>query len=232
MVRDGSGETAKTLIALPLFAGMTAEDRGELSLKAHLKHYEAGEVIFEKDDPGLTLHVIISGMVKIVLPSEAGDEAILALLLPGEFFGELSLFDGQPRSASAVAMEDTQTVVLYRDDFISFINSHPSVAMSLLAVLSQRLRRTDELVSDCIFLDIPARVAKKLLDLGENFGRNVAGGVEIDLRLPQQEIASMVGTTRESVNRSLAFLERVGALKMERQKITIVDMVRLRNAAL
>lgn len=230
MPADALEEIGEILARMPLFASMTPREKLGLSAKAHRKSYHAEEVIFHKDDPGLTLYVIVDGLVKIALPSEEGGEAVLALLTKGEFFGELSLLDGQPRSASAIAMEPTLTVVLHRDDFLSFVQEHPGVAMSMLSTLSQRLRRADDVISDAVFLDIPSRLAKKLVELTESFGRPVADGVEIDLRLRQQELASMVGTTRESVNRGLSFLERTGAIKVDRQKITILQLKRLKDA--
>ena len=217
------------LSRLPIFAALNLNERLSLAGKAYRKSFRSGDIIFSKGDPGHTLYIIESGMVKISLPSEDGGEALLALLLPGEFFGELSLFDGEPRSASAIAMEATETVVLHREEFLSFISEHPSVVIPILSVLSSRLRGADDVISDCVFLDIPARVAKKLVELADTFGHNVQGGVEIDLRLRQQELANMVGTTRESVNRALSLLEQSGAIRLDRQRITILQLKLLKE---
>ena len=222
-------QIGSALTRLPVFAALHPNERMTLAAKAYRKSFRADDIIFSKGDPGHTLHIIVSGMVKISLPSEDGGEALLAILLPGEFFGELSLFDGQPRSASAVTMTVTETVVLHRDEFLSFIKEHPSVVLPILSVLSNRLRGADDVISDCVFLDIPARVAKKLVELSETFGHSVDDGVEIDLRLRQQELASMVGTTRESVNRALSLLENKGAIKLDRQKITILQLKLLKE---
>lgn len=222
MTRNVLEPISAALARLPIFAALHANERLTLAGKAYRKSFRPDEVIFDKGDPGFTLYIIESGMVKIALPSEEGGEALLALLVPGEFFGELSLFDGEPRSASAVAMEPTETVVLHREEFLSFISQHPSVVIPILAVLSARLRGVNDVIGDCVFLDIPVRVAKKLVELAGTFGQNVSEGVEINLRLRQQELANMVGTTRESVNRALSLLEQRGAIKHDRQKITIL----------
>lgn len=229
MTQNTLEQISAALSRLPIFAALRANDQLNLASKAYRKSFRQGDIIFSKGDPGLTLYIIVSGMVKIALPSEDGGEALLAILVPGEFFGELSLFDGQPRSASAVAMAPTETVVLHREEFLSFIKEHPSVVLPILSVLSTRLRGADDVISDCVFLDIPARVAKKLVELSETFGHDVEDGVEIDLRLRQQELASMVGTTRESVNRALSLLESSGAIRLDRQKITVLKLKLLRE---
>ncbi len=229
MAQNTLEQISAALSRFPIFAALGATEQITLASKAYRKSFRQGDIIFSKGDPGLTLYIIVSGMVKISLPSEDGGEALLAILVPGEFFGELSLFDGQPRSASAVAMAPTETVVLHREEFLSFIKEHPSVVLPILSVLSTRLRGADDVISDCVFLDIPARVAKKLVELSETFGHDVEDGVEIDLRLRQQELASMVGTTRESVNRALSLLESSGAIRLDRQKITVLKLKLLRE---
>ena len=153
----------------------------------------------------------------------------IGILGPGDFFGELSLLDGGARSASAVTLETTETLTLDRDPFVAILERHPEVASGLLMVLGNRLRRTDELIQDILFLDLPGRIAKQLLTLADERGTQTQAGMRIDLRLSQTELASIVGTTRESVNRCLnAFADRQ-LLTIDRDAITILDIDALRE---
>ena len=216
-------EPATILSQVPLFSGLSERQVQSFLSRVRTQHYRTGEVIFHKDEPGDTFHLILDGLVKIYLASEDGQEAVLIILKPAEFFGELSLLDGAPRSASAMALQPTVTCTINRENFMSFIGEQPRAAMGFFAVLASRLRRADGIIGDAAFLDLPARVAKVLLELAENFGRRLPEGVEIDLRLRQQDVASMVSATRESVNRTLANLEEQGIIRTDRQRITILD---------
>lgn len=168
------------------------------------------------------LYLVTSGSVKITLPSEMGRETVLAVLSQGDFFGEMSLFDEKPRSATAVALESTQTLTLHREDFLAFIKEHPQVALSLLAILSTRLRHTDGVVEDVVFRNVASRTAKKLLELAEDHGRESEEGIEIQMRLTQQELSNMIGASRESVNRELRLLKAQGLIRMKGQRIRIL----------
>ena len=208
---------------VPLFAGLSERELKSFLSRTRNQHYRAGEVIFHKDDPGDTFHLILDGLVKIYLASEEGQEALLIMLKPGEFFGELSLLDGAPRSASAMAINASVTCAIDRENFLGFIREQPNAAIPFFSVLASRLRRADGIIADAAFLDLPARVAKTLLELADSFGRKLPEGIEIDLRLRQQDVASMVSATRESVNRTLAVFEEQGIIRIDRQRITIVD---------
>src|SRR5581483_2399630 len=209
------------LTRLPLFAGLPEDTAALLERSIQKKSFRRGEVIFHKGDPGSSMYLIVDGQVRIVLPSEGGEEALLGVLDKGDFFGELSLIDGQPRSATIVASEQTETVVLHRDDFLKVIHSSPSVAIDMLRVLARRLRETDEVVEDAVFLDVPGRLAKKLLELGETYGDARPDGTIIGLRLTQSELATMVGATRESVNIHLRSYRLRGIIDVDRQRIII-----------
>jgi CRP/FNR family transcriptional regulator/CRP/FNR family cyclic AMP-dependent transcriptional regulator len=206
---------------LPLFAGLSEESATLLEGAIQKRSFRRGEVIFHKGDPGASMYLIVEGQVKIVLPSDAGEEALLGVLDKGDFFGELSLIDGQPRSATIVASEPTDTIMLHRDDFLKVIQSSPTVAVDMLRVLARRLRETDEFVEDAIFLDVPGRLAKKLLELGETYGDARPDGTVIGLRLTQSELATMVGATRESVNKHLRSYRARGIIDVNRQRIVI-----------
>jgi CRP/FNR family transcriptional regulator/CRP/FNR family cyclic AMP-dependent transcriptional regulator len=213
---------ATYLSRIRLFSGIPPEDAQRLEDRAKRRSFRRGEVIFHKGDPGATLYIILSGQVKIVLPSEGGEEAVLGVLDEGEFFGELSLIDGHPRSATIMATQPTEALVLHRDEFVAFLEANPRVAIDLLHIFCQRLRETDEFVEDAVFLDVPGRLAKKLLELAGEYGQSGGGGTMIGLRITQQELATMVGATRESVNKHLRAYRARGIIEIDRQRITII----------
>jgi len=165
--------------------------------------------------------VITAGEVKVCLLSPEGDEVILAMLGAGESFGEMALLDDQPRSATVETTTTTEVLVIHRTDFYRYLRQEPDVAIALLRLLAARLRDTNQMVSDSAFLDIPQRVAKKLLTLAATHGRRDAAGTAIELHITQQDLAAMVGATRESVNRALASLRDRGVLTLSRQHIII-----------
>jgi CRP/FNR family transcriptional regulator/CRP/FNR family cyclic AMP-dependent transcriptional regulator len=213
----------KILATLPFFSHTNPEDLKELATRVKRRVYKHGETIYHKDDAGSTMYIIVDGTVKVSVPSEVGDEMILSILCRGDFFGELSLFDGKPRSATVTPVGPAEVLIIYRDDFIEFLYKHPKIAVSVITTLSQRIRTTDALVEDVVFLDIPARLAKKLLELSESYGKKLSeGAVEIDIRLTQQDIANMLGTTRESVNRQLVAFQERRIINIDRQRITIL----------
>ena len=218
----GSVDKIGALANVSLFARLSTREAAALAENIHPHNYKAGEIIFHKDDPGTTFHLILEGLVKVFMTSDEGQEAVLIILKGGEFFGELSLFDGAPRSASAAAIEPTETLVIHRDEFLNFIRQHPDAALNIFAVLASRLRGADGVIADAAFLDLPARIAKKLIELAQNFGKRDGNQIEIDIRLRQQDMASMVSATRESVNRVLTSLDEQGIIHIDRQKITIL----------
>jgi CRP/FNR family cyclic AMP-dependent transcriptional regulator len=219
----------RVLSRVPLFAELPPERIHELAQSVRRRTYHRGETIFHKGDPGNGLYMIGAGQVKIVLPSEMGEEAMLAVLEAGEFFGELALFDGLPRSATVVAVQNAEVLVLHRDDFMSFVGRNPEVVSALFAALSRRLRDADEMIEDAIFLDVPGRLAKRLLDLADKHGRAEDKGVAIDLKLTQQDLAAMVGATRESVNKHLGWMRDHGLIQLDRQRIVILKPDDLRK---
>jgi CRP-like cAMP-binding protein len=147
----------------------------------------------------------------------------------GDFFGDISLLDGQPRSASASAVVETTILTLERADFIALITRRPAAAMAVLEAVARRLRETDEMASDLAFLDVAGRLAKKLLELGSTHGVERGDGMLIDLPVTQEELANMIGVTRESVNRNLSDFRRRGLIKNQGRKIVIVDAKKLRK---
>ena len=157
---------------------------------------------------------------------------IVALLSTGDFFGELSLFDNESRSASAVAAETAEMLTLDQPEFLHYITENPKVSISILAELSLRLRRTDELLSDAAFCNLPTRLAKRLLELSENYGQpGPSGQIKINFKLKQQDLADMVGSTRESVNKMLRSLKEKSIVSIQKGFITILEPDLLRRRA-
>ena len=190
-------------------------------------------ILFHKDSPGQTLYLIESGTIRIFVLSETGQEMTLNVHGAGECFGEISLLDGKPRSAGAVALEQTVTYALHRDDFLRCLRDYPVLAQRIVELLAERLRHLTAYAECLAFLDVPGRLAAALLDLAERHGiKRDANTVEIDLHLTQTELATWVGATREMVNRALVVFRDQGWIIIEGQTIKILDMHQLRERTL
>jgi CRP/FNR family cyclic AMP-dependent transcriptional regulator len=223
---------AESLSRIPFFAGLDDAALDRLAAGTRTRRFRRGEVIFHAGDPGDALFIIISGEVKISLPSEGGDEAIIATLKPGEVFGELALLDGAPRSATASALSATEAVVLPRDRFRELIATEPVVRDALLASLAGELRRLTIHVEELHFLDLTGRVAARLVRLAEESGPQKADGtIYLRSSLTQGELASMVGCTRQSVNKLLGQFADEGLVRLDREGIAVTDLPGLMAAA-
>ncbi len=188
-----------------------------------------GEVLFREGDQGDRLYVLLSGKVKLGRTSTDGRENLVAILGPGEMFGELSVFDPGPRNATATAVAETQLIGLGNDALQQFLLSRPAVAQSLLAALAKRLRRTNDSLADLVFTDVPGRVAKALLELSERFGQPTEEGLLVAHDLTQEELAQLVGASRETVNKALADFAIRGWLRLEARAVMLIDVERLRR---
>ena len=221
----GSHSVLESLRSIAFFGGLDAPALERLAASMRARRFRRGEVIFHIGDPGDALFIIVSGEVKISLPADTGEEAILATLLPGDVFGELALLDGAPRSASATAIVATETVVLPRDRFRELIATEAGVRDALLAAIAGELRRLTTHVEELHFLDITGRLAARLVRLAGEGGTPVAEG-EIQLRtnLTQGDLAAMVGCTRQSVNKLLGQFTDDGLVRLERDGIVITDL--------
>ncbi|GAC1567456.1 MAG: Crp/Fnr family transcriptional regulator [Ktedonobacteraceae bacterium] len=204
-----------------LFADLADEDIHRLMSAAKRRAFRSGEVIFHREDPGQVLYMIKEGKVKICIISPDGQEISLAVLGKGEHFGEFALLDGLPRSADAIALEKVECYTLQRSDFHNAIMKNPRIAIQVLEALTRRLRNTDEMVEDLIFLDVYGRVAKKLLELADAHGIKTESGIRIDVRLTQQELASMVGASRESVNKVMGYFTDKNYISTDKHRITL-----------
>ena len=200
----------------PLFACLSPEDRMTLAGKMRPRHFARDEVIFHNDDPAGQVFLITSGTVKVSVPDEQGREVVVALERGGDVFGELALFDDGPRSATVTAITETHTLALARQEFIGTLERNPDAMRRMLALLVKTVRRSTGHVEDLVFLDLPGRVAKCLLDLADASGTD-----QIDMT--QEDLAGFVGATRVSVNRVLADLEKRGAIKIGRRNLRLKD---------
>jgi CRP-like cAMP-binding protein len=220
-----------SLARIPFFAGLDEAALDRVADGTRTRRFRRGEVIFHAGDPGDALFIITAGEVKIGLPSETGDEAIIATLHAGDVFGELALLDGAPRSATATALVITDVVVLPRDRFLELIASEPAVRDALLASLAGELRRLTIHVEELHFLDMTGRLAARLVRLAEEASAGGAqrpdGSIRLRPTLTQAELASMVGCTRQSVNKLLGQFADGGLVRLDRQGIAVTDLAGL-----
>jgi CRP-like cAMP-binding protein len=215
----------------PLFSALDEEAAAALRSTMTEVSLGRGQVLFREGDAGDRLYVVADGKLKLGRTSSDGRENLLAVLGPGEMFGELSLFDPGPRTSTATAVTDTHLLALSHPDLKPWLNSRPEVAISLLQQISRRLRRSNAAVADLVFSDVPGRVAKALLDLSERFGVQADGGLLVAHDLTQEELAHLVGASRETVNKALADFAGRGWLRLEPRAVVLMDIERLQRRA-
>ena len=211
----------------PIFSGLDASAADALRASMNLVKLRKGQSLFKEGDDGDHLFVVSSGKVKLGTKSIDGRENLLMILGPRDMFGELSLFDSGPRTATATAVTDSKLLALGQDKVIPWVKEHPEVSLQLLARLASRLRRTNEVVGDLVFSDVPGRVAKALIDLGVKFGDKRSEGLFVNHDLTQEELAQLVGASRETVNKALADFAQRGWLRLEARSVMILDYERL-----
>jgi len=211
----------------PLFSAL--DDASAASLRASMNGIKIskGQILFKEGDPGDKLFVVVEGKLKLGTSSGDGRENLLSILGPGDMFGELSLFDPGPRTATATAVVDSKLLALANDQVIGWVSAHPHVSLQLLKRLSQRLRRANDVLSDLVFADVPGRVAKAIIELGERFGTKKDDGLHVNHELTQEELAQLVGASRETVNKALADFASRGWVKLEPRAVIILDYERL-----
>jgi CRP/FNR family cyclic AMP-dependent transcriptional regulator len=212
----------------PLFRHLPAARITELAARMVRKLVPRGSLIFSKEDPGAALIGVVSGMVKISVPSADGREAVLNIINAGEIFGEMALLDGCPRSADAMAMSDCELVFIDRRDFINLLQSQPDVGIKVIEFLCARLRRTSEQVHDVMFLNAPARLAKALLQLA---GKRQNSDAEHKAKITQREISQIIGLSREMTNKQLRIWERTKWVKLERGGVILLQTGPLQEIA-
>nr|WP_156004386.1 Crp/Fnr family transcriptional regulator [Streptomonospora sp. PA3] len=215
----------------PLFEALDEEGFAALRASVSEVRLGRGQTLFSEGDEGDRLYVILSGKVKLTRAAVDGRENLLSVLGPSEMFGELSLFDPRPRTASAVAVTDAVLAGLGHDDLRPFIAQQPQVSLQLLKALAGRLRRTNDVMSDLVFTDVPGRVAGQLLDLADRFGKEGEDGLHVHHDLTQEELAQLVGASRETVNKALAEFALRGWLRIEAKAVVLLDVERMRRRA-
>lgn len=215
----------------PLFTALDDEAAKAVRLSMTEVMLAKGEILFHEGDSGDSLYVISEGKIKLGTKSADGRENLLSVLGPGQMFGELSLFDPGPRTSTATALTETQLLALANKDLEPWLSGRPEVAKQLLRALAQRLRRTNEAVGDLVFSDVPGRVAKALGDLAKRFGTKSGEGIYVAHDLTQEELAQLVGASRETVNKALADFASRGWLRLEARAVMILDEERLAKRA-
>lgn len=220
-------EKAALLARTDLFAALASEDLETLAAMARRRSLESEAPIFRKDDPSSSLYVIERGRVKISSGSREGREVVLNLLGPGSIFGEVALVDGGGRTADATACDPTSLLVLERGQLIPFLERQPALLLRMLVTLTARLRWVSDRLEDTVFLSLAARLAKRLLFLGEHFGVDTPRGRRLTVSLPQRELASHMNVTRETMNRLLQDWMGQGLIEIHRGFIVLKDAAAL-----
>ena len=215
----------------PLFSALDDEAASSLRETMASEKLSKGKVLFREGQEGDRLYVVVQGKIKLGTTSGDGRENLLGIFGPGQMFGELSLFDPKPRTATATAVTDSRLVSLAYDAVIGLVTSHPQTSLEVLRRLAQRLRESNEIVSDLVFDDVPGRVAKQIMNLGERFGTLKDDGLHVNHDLTQEELAHLVGASRETVNKSLADFAARGWVKLQPRGVLVTDVERLAKRA-
>ena len=221
-------ETA-SLRSIPLFREFEDAQLQQIGQTAALRTYHKHEFIVREGDPGGTFYIILDGSVAVTRIASDGRETILSILKANDFFGEMSLFDSSLRSASIKTLSDVKVGVIDEKAFLDVLERSPKIARYLVTALSQRLRAANQLIAATTSQDIRARLASLLLNLSQSFGEKVDNGVKITLRLTNQEMANMIGTTRETVNRTLNRFWDEHLIDMRTSHVVVVEPEKLRS---
>jgi CRP/FNR family transcriptional regulator/CRP/FNR family cyclic AMP-dependent transcriptional regulator len=214
---------------VPLFSELDEGECEQLATVTREQHYKKHTTIVHVDDPGNALYILKNGLVKITIEDQNGYEMILRILYPTDFFGEMSLIDGMPRSATVTTQEPSEVLVIAREPFLRLVEHTPSIMLKMATVLSKRLRKANELIHSLAFFDVYGKVARVLLNLAAERGRVTEQGTVIDMRLTQQELADLAGMTRETMARTLREFQQAGCIRVESGVISILALDMLRR---
>ncbi|WOP19081.1 Crp/Fnr family transcriptional regulator [Raineyella sp. LH-20] len=231
MASAGGKVDPDVLKQAPLFRGLDREATNALVHSMSSIRLSRGAVLFHEGDSGNQLYIVVSGKLKLGRTGATGRENLMEVLGPGQMFGELSVFDPGPRSTTATAVTAAELRCLEHDDLVKWLKDYPQVAQSIMAQLARRLRHANDSVSDLVFSDVPGRVAKALVDLSGRFGEQRAEGILVHHDLTQEELAQLVGASRETVNKALADFAARGWIRLEPRSVTILDMDRVSRRA-
>ncbi|MGH7152298.1 MAG: Crp/Fnr family transcriptional regulator [Acetobacteraceae bacterium] len=191
------------LLTSPLFEAMKPDELDEVLRLSSERRFPRGASIFQKGDEGSSMMAVLTGRVRVSSVSAEGREVTLNVIKPGQVFGEIALLDGKPRSADCGAIEETTLLVLDRRNFLPFLRRNEGLYLRLLAVLCEKLRQTSTALEDLALFDLPARLARVLLKLATDYGRQGKEGTRIDVKMSQRDLSNLVASTRESVNKQL-----------------------------
>jgi CRP/FNR family cyclic AMP-dependent transcriptional regulator len=223
--------TCAALAHSPLFEGLEHDELEGIARAMSRRRYRRHEVIFHEGDPGDALHLVVEGQVKIARESAEGAEAIVVILSPGDTFGELVLLDGAPRSATAIAVEPTETLAMSRESFATVIDGTGPFRWRVLGAIAQRIRRVTDQLAEVHFLDLSGRLALQLSRLAEESAPGQMADIELRGTLTQSDLAAMIGGTRQRVNRILGEFVDEGLVRHDGGRIVIRDLARLRERA-
>ncbi|WP_297850398.1 CRP-like cAMP-activated global transcriptional regulator GlxR [uncultured Corynebacterium sp.] len=221
----------ETLSRAGIFQGVDPDAVINLISQMQTESFPRGTTIFDEGEPGDTLYIIVEGKVKLARHAPDGRENLLSVMGPSDMFGELSIFDPGPRTSSAVCVTEVKAATMDSEMLRTWINDHPEISQQLLRVLARRLRRTNASLADLIFTDVPGRVAKTLLQLANRFGTQEGTGLRVNHDLTQEEIAQLVGASRETVNKALATFAQRGWIRLEGKSVVIVNTEHLARRA-
>lgn len=216
-------EKIELLQSVSIFWDLNENDLGHIADKMVAKHFENGNYIFLEDSEGEQCFFVLEGSVKVTRLSKDGREVILAMLNEGDFFGEMSLLDGESRSANVIALEKTKVLTLDRNDFIEVVNDYPQIAVQLLKELARRLRKSDRQIASLSLSDAEKRIALCIIRFADEQGVIQNGKVSIPKTPIQQDIANMAGTSRETVSRALGLLEKEDLIERNGRELIILD---------
>lgn len=216
---------------IPLFAGLAPRELEALAGLTRSRALAPREELFHKGDTGNHVYAVVEGTLKVVTTSEAGDDVVFNLVTAGEVIGEIAALCQAERTATLVALTDCELLALDRRDLFAFLRAHPDASLELMVVLARRVRSLSELVEDTLFLNLPVRLAKKLVAFAGNHGERVPGGVRIGLKLSQEEWGDLVGATRESVNKQMRAWTDQGTIRVDHGFVVILRMEALEELA-
>ncbi len=214
-----------------LFQGVDPEAAENLAKQLEYVEVRKGDTLFTEGEPGDSLYIVMSGKLKVGRRAADGRQNLIAVMGPSDMVGELSLFDPGPRTATSTAVTDSRVARLKQAALRPWITDRPEIAEQLLRVLARRLRRTNDALADLIFTDVPGRVAKSLLQMASRFGTRDGGVLRVTHDLTQEELAQLVGASRETVNKALADFASRGWLRLDGKSVIILDPERLARRA-
>ena len=216
-------EKRSLLSRVPLFSGMSASELDSLIGVAHTRTLAAREELFHKGDEGGQVYLVLDGTLKALTTSEEGDDVVFTILGPGELIGEIAFLGSPVRTATVSTLTDCSLLAIDRRDFLAFLKRHPDASIKLLSVLAHRLKRVSELVEDTLFLNLPVRLAKKLVHYASIYGEERGtGSIRIGLKLSQEEWGDLVGATRESINKQMRAWTEEGIIGTDQGYVLIL----------